>query len=87
MPECSGDKNSVIAAGSIATKAVPDNEVCGVAKFIMTTEDYKKKLVELNKTYPWMKDGKTIVPQGNKELIKMVKKFFFKERRRKINEY
>ena len=60
---------------------MPANEVWGgvPAKFIMSTEDYKKKLIELNKTYPWMKDGKMIVPQGSKELIEMRKKFFFKE--------
>ena len=28
MPNCSVGKNSVIAAGSIVTKHVPDNEVC-----------------------------------------------------------
>lgn len=79
MPGCSVGKNSVIAAGSVVTKAVPANEVWGgvPAKFIMTTEDYKKKLIELNKTYPWMKDGKMIVLQGSKELIEMRKRFFF----------
>ena len=46
------------------------------AKFIMTTEDYKNKLIALNKTYPWMKDGKMIVPQGSKELIEMRQEFF-----------
>lgn len=81
MPGCSVGKNSVIAAGSVVTRAVPDNEVWGgnPAKFIMMTEDYKDKLIELNKTYPWMKDGKMIVPQGSKELIEMRKEFFFKD--------
>ena len=49
------------------------------AKFIMTTEEYKNKLIQLNKTYSWMKDGKMIVPQGSKELIEMRKEFFFGE--------
>lgn len=81
MPGCSVGKNSIIAAGSVVTKAVPDNEVWGghPAKFIMTTEEYKNKLIQLNKTYPWMKDGKMIVPQGSKELIEMRKEFFFGE--------
>ncbi len=43
----------------------------------MTVEEYKNKLIKLNKTYPWMKDGKMIVPQGSKELIEMRKEFFF----------
>ena len=82
MPGCSVGKNSIIAAGSVVTKAVPDNEVCvggHHAKFIMTTEEYKNKLIQLNKTYPWMEDGKMIVPQGSKELIEMRKEFFFGE--------
>lgn len=39
MPNCSVGKNSIIAAGSIVTKHVPDNEVWGgvPATFIMTT--------------------------------------------------
>ena len=45
----------------------------------MTTEEYKNKLIQLNKTYSWMKDGKMIVPQGSKELIEMRKEFFFGE--------
>ena len=81
MPGCSVGKNSVIAAGSVVTKAVPDNEVWGgvPAKFIMTIDDYKNKMIKVNETYPWMKNGKMVVPQGSKELIKMRQKFFFEE--------
>lgn len=79
MPGCHIGKNSIIAAGSVVTKYVPDNEVWGgcPAKFIMTTEEYKDKLIRVNETYPWMKNGKMIVQQGSKELIEMRKKFFF----------
>ena len=57
MPGCSVGKNSVIAAGSIVTKQVPDEEVWGgvPAKFIMTTDDYAEKLVNKCKEYPWLK--------------------------------
>lgn len=38
---------------------------CGhLIRFIMATEDYKKKLIELNKTYPLMKVGRIVVLQG-----------------------
>lgn len=81
MPGCSVGKNSVIAAGSVVTKHIPDNEVWGgvPAKFIMTVDDYKEKLIKLNEIYPWMKDGKMTVSQGSKELVEMRKKFFFEE--------
>lgn len=32
-----------------------------------------------NETYPWMKNGKMIVPQGIKELIEMRKSSFSRE--------
>lgn len=56
MPNCSVGKNSIIAAGSIVTKHVPDNEVWGgiPAKFIMTTEEYAKKMKEKSEQLPWM---------------------------------
>lgn len=79
MPGCTVGENSIIAAGSVVTKAVPDNEVWGgvPAKFIMTTEEYKQKLITLNEQYPWMKNGKMIVKQESIELIEMRKKYFF----------
>ena len=39
----------------------------------MATEDYKKKLIELNKTYPLMKVGRIVVLQ---ELIEIGKNIF-----------
>lgn len=56
MPNCSVGKNSIIAAGSIVTKHVPDNEVWGgiPAKFIMTTEEYAHKLKDKSHEFPWM---------------------------------
>lgn len=45
------EKNSILAAGSVLTKNVPDGEVCGgcPAKYIMTTEEYANKLLESTK--------------------------------------
>lgn len=79
MPGCSVGKNSIIAAGSVVTKKVPDNEVWGgnPAKFIMTTKEYAEKLISINKSYPWIKDNKFTVKQGSDELIELRKKFFW----------
>lgn len=56
MPNCSIGKNSIVAAGSIVTKRIPDGEVWGgiPAKFIMKTEDYARKMVEESKKFTWM---------------------------------
>lgn len=45
MPNTSVGKNSVVAAGSLVTKHIPDNEVWGgvPAKFICATDSYAKK--------------------------------------------
>ena len=53
MPNCSIGKNSIVAAGSIVTKRIPDGEVWGgiPAKFIMKTEDYTRKMVEESKKF------------------------------------
>lgn len=53
MPNCSIGKNSIVAAGSIVTKRIPDGEVWGgiPAKFIMKTEDYARKMVEESKKF------------------------------------
>ena len=65
MPNCSVGRNSVIAAGSIVTKHVPDNEVWGgvPASFIMTCDDYAKKVIERSSHYPWLWTKKTMSEQ------------------------
>lgn len=80
MPGCSVGKNSIVAAGSVVTKHIPDNEVWGgnPAHFIMTTDEYALKLIEKNKEYPWIKDNKFIVPQESEELYNIRKNYFFK---------
>ncbi len=54
MPGVRVGKNSIVAAGSIVTKSVPENTVVGgnPAKFITTVADYKKKHEELMQTAP-----------------------------------
>ena len=76
MPNCSVGRNSVIAAGSVVTKHVPDNEVWGgvPAKFIMTSEEYAKKVIEKSSDYPWILRKKQM---SKKELIKCRQEYLF----------
>lgn len=76
MPGCSVGRNSVVAAGSIVTKTIPDNEVWGgtPAKFIMTTAEYAKKVLETSKSYPWLERKNEM---SSKELIKARQQYFF----------
>lgn len=55
MPNVYIGKNCVVAAGSIVTKNIPDNEVWGgiPAKKITSMETYSKKMRLLNEKYPW----------------------------------
>ena len=79
MPNTSVGENSVIAAGSVVTKHVPDNEVWGgvPAKYIMKTEDYAKKIYEESKRFSWVSEKETM-PLN--ELIIERQKFFFEDR-------
>lgn len=79
MPNCSVGKNSIIAAGSIVTKHVPDNEVWGgiPAKFIMTTEEYAKKMKMKSEQFPWMPLEKK-ASMTEQELIHSRQEYFFK---------
>ena len=54
MPNTSGGANTIVAAGSVVTKHVPVREVWGgsPARFIMTTDEYAKKVIEKSHTYP-----------------------------------
>lgn len=78
MPNCSVGRNSVIAAGSVVSKKVPDNEVWGgnPAKFIMTTDEYAKRVIERSESWPWTKTKDIL---SKEELISMRQKFFFKD--------
>lgn len=78
MPNCSVGRNSIIAAGSIVTKHIPDGEVWGgvPAHFIMTTEDYAQKLKKKSFDYPWMPYTKKS-SLSTSELIKMRQDYFF----------
>ena len=80
MPNCSVGKNSVIAAGSIVTKHVPDNEVWGgiPAKFIMTTEEYAHMLKEKSHEFPWMPLEKKN-KMSESELIRARQQYFFEK--------
>lgn len=76
MPNTSVGKNSIVAAGSVVTKRIPDGEVWGgnPAKFIMKTQEYIEKMVETNKSFPWMPE---INKLSEKELKAMREKYFF----------
>lgn len=56
MPNVVVGKNSVVAAGSVVTKPIPDGEVWGgnPARFIMKTDEYAQKVLNMSKEYPWM---------------------------------
>jgi acetyltransferase-like isoleucine patch superfamily enzyme len=87
MPNTKVGENSIIAAGSVVTKNIPNNEVWGgcPAKKIMDVDKYATKMVELNKKYPWdkTKSNKAYKLEEYKpeEIIKMTQKFFFGESR------
>lgn len=73
---CSVGKNSIVAAGSIVTKHIPDNEVWGgvVAKRIMSVDEFIDKLRQKAIDYPWIPmDGLT-----EKEIIKKRIDFFWR---------
>lgn len=75
MPNTSVGRNSVIAAGSVVTKNIPDNEVWGgsPAKFIMTIDEYARKVLEKSALYPWL-NLKNI---SHQEMVVMRQKYFF----------
>ena len=79
MPNCSVGKNSIIAAGSIVTKHIPDGEVWGgcPAKFIMTVDEYAQKILNKSQKYPWINDPKNIT---NKDYIKVRQNYFFEKK-------
>lgn len=80
MPNCSVGKNSIVGAGSIVTKHIPDNEVWGgcPARFIMSVKDYAKKMVANSEKYPWMPLERKMA-MSEEELKESRKKYFFKK--------
>lgn len=81
MPNVHIGKNCIIAAGSVVTKDVPDNEVWGgvPAKYITTMDEYSKKIVKINECYPW---------HGIKgaDSIQARQKYFFEDKKNEIIE-
>ena len=81
MPGSRVGKNSIVAAGSVVTKHIPDNEVWGgvPAKFIMTTEEYAKSVIAHSNEYPWMDPANMSRKDlSEDELIRQRQKYFFK---------
>lgn len=76
LPNTSVGKNSVVAAGSVVTKHIPDGEVWGgiPAKFIMKTSEYANHILDTSKKYPWMINRKSL---SEIDLIKMRQHYFF----------
>lgn len=82
MPNTSVGRNSVVAAGSVVTKRIPDGEVWGgvPAKFIMKTEDYARKVLENSRKYPWKYDAEgRLLSVTGEELIKLRQQYLFKQ--------
>lgn len=71
-------ENSVIAAGSVVNKKIPANEVWGgvPAHFIMSVDDYAKKVDDKNKRLPWFGNHDSY---SEEERIKLRQEFFFNE--------
>lgn len=78
MPNITVGRNSIIGAGSVVTKNVPDNEVWGGAPavFIMSVDEYAKHVTERCKDWPWIKE-KNIMKK--EKLITARQKYFFKD--------
>lgn len=81
MPNCSVGRNSVVGAGSIVTKHIPDGEVwAGIpARFIMKVEDYDKKMMEASAKFPWMPAEKKR-SMSREELIRCEQEYFFENK-------
>ena len=76
MPGSSVGKNSIVAAGSVVTKHIPDNEVWGgaPAKFITTVDNLIAKRIEESKDLPWFVNGQKL--SGNDLVISREKYYF-----------
>lgn len=80
LPNCRIGKNSIVAACSVVTKQIPDNEVWGgvPAKFIMTADEYAKSVVTRSDDYPWMNPASmSRIELSDEELVRQRQKYFF----------
>lgn len=70
--------NSIIAAGSIVNKKIPNNEVWGgiPARFIMSLEDYACKVDKRIENLPWI-DEKNRLSEA--ELIRRRQRYYFSD--------
>lgn len=78
MPNCSVGKNSIVAAGSVVTKHIPDNEVWGgvpARKLMDINELIDKKKIEARKL-PWLDGGTKLA--GN-DLVQSREHFYFND--------
>ena len=75
MPGVTIGNNSIVAAGSVVTKSIPDGEVWGgnPAHFIKTTKDLISK-TELTSEQPEQKELLEIVLKHNEETLKELNK-------------
>lgn len=80
MPNCSVGRNSIVAAGSIVTKRIPDNEVWGgvPARYIMSVDDYCGKMQMESEKFPWMPLEKK-KSMTKRELINLRQNYFFRK--------
>lgn len=87
MMGCSVGKNSIVAARSVVTKNIPENEVWGgaPARFIMTLNEYAERVKNTALAYPWV-DSATACKKKNiteAELIRMRQEYFFEDSHQK----
>ena len=82
LPGTSIGKNCVIAAGSVVTGIIPDNEVWGgnPARFIMKTSKYAQKVKNISSMYPWKYDSEgNLLNLNNDEIITLRQKYLFEQ--------
>lgn len=77
MPGCSVGINSIVAAGSVVTKQIPDNEVWGgvPARYIMPIKEYANKVKHNADNYPWIASWQNM--KNNSELVLARINYFF----------
>lgn len=82
MPGVSIGRNSIVAAGSVVTHSIPDNEVWGgvPARQISTTQRYAEKIMTINRNYPWvdkLTGNKLNLPKS--EILKIRQDYLFRQ--------
>lgn len=73
MPGVTVGKNSIVAAGAIVTKDIPENTVVGgnPAKVICTVNEFAMKMERINERYTWDNDY-------TESSMELQKKYFWK---------